>query len=234
MKLRAAAGIGVLAASLSLGGAPELRASDRWKSRLDRVENRLEAGDWKGALKGSVELRQKMVARLDDAAEVLPWAARTLVLQAIAEANLGRADDARWHWYSAQSYLDDLPELDLSGYGRAAELLSALSADDMPDEWVAPATAEDRGDRYREVEIREPVEPRYPRSLRRSAMEGKVSLEIVVDASGRARRPRILDAGLVPTMAFPILDAVQRWRFVAARRGDEPVAVLYRVRIDYR
>ena len=232
MKLRIATA-GVLAAALALGGAVELRASSKWQGRVERIERKLDAGDWKSVLEESAELRKKIVAKVDDAVELLPSAAKTLVLQAIAEANLGREDDARWHWYSAQSYLDDLPALDLAGHGRAAELLSALSVDDMPEEWNAPA-ASDQQERYREVKIREPVEPRYPRSLRRSSKEGKVSLEIVIDASGRARRPRILDAGLVPTMAFPVLDAVQRWQFDAARRGETPVAVLYQLRIDYR
>lgn len=233
MKLRIAQAA-VLAAALALGGAVELWASSKWQSRVERIERKLDAGDWKSVLEESTELRKKMVAKVDDAVELVPSAAKTLVLQAIAEANLGREDDARWHWYSAQSYLDDLPALDLTGHGRAAELLSALSVDDMPEEWKAPAASDQQEERYREVKIREPVEPRYPKSLRRSSKEGKVSLEIVIDPSGRARRPRILDAGLVPTMAFPILDAVQRWQFDAARRGDTPVAVLYQLRIDYR
>lgn len=229
-----AAAAGALVAFLLIGGAADVAAGGRWQGRLQRVEKELESGAWKDALEDSAKLREKMVAKVDDAVELLPWAAQTLVLQAIAEANLGRENDARWHWYAAQSYLDDLPQLDLSGYGRAAELLSSLSAEEMPAEWMSPAPSEEKKERYREVKIRQPVEPRFPKSLSRSAMEGKVSLEVVIDPSGRARRPRILDAGLVPTMAFPVLDALRQWQFEAARRGGEPVAVLYQLRIDYR
>lgn len=215
-------------------GIADFAAADKWQHRLRRLESKLDAADWKSALDESIELRRKVIARVSEAQRLLPVAAQTLALQAIAEINLGREADARWHWLAAQSYLDHLADLDLSAYGQASSLLAGLSAEEIEADWITPAPPEDAKDRYKEVKIRQPVEPVFPKALRKSAIEGKVAVEIVVDAQGRPRRPRVLDAGLVPTMAFPVLDALQRWQFKAASRDGEPIAVLYQIRIDYR
>ena len=183
----------------------------------------------------SKALRAKMIGRVGGASKLLPLAARTLVVQSVAEANLGRDDDARWHFYAAQSWIADLPRLDLDRYGRATDVLSA----DDSQRWTEPVVVDQSASYgepapYRQVSIRRAVQPEYPKSLLKSGMQGSVRVELVVDASGRPRRPRVLDAGLVPTMAFPALDALQHWRFEPASRGGEEIAVLYELRIDYR
>jgi protein TonB len=66
--------------------------------------------------------------------------------------------------------------------------------------------------------------PVYPASSRRLGEEGKVVLRVHVGPEGRAT-----DIELRNTSGFPRLDtaakeAVAQWRFVPARRGDEPIA----------
>ena len=65
--------------------------------------------------------------------------------------------------------------------------------------------------------------PVYPTFSRRNGEEGKVLLKVRVSAQGSA-----LDVTVSKSSGFPRLDtaaqeAVGRWRFIAARRGDEPV-----------
>lgn len=65
--------------------------------------------------------------------------------------------------------------------------------------------------------------PMYPPLSRRNGEEGKVLLKVRVSAQGAA-----LDVAISKSSGFPRLDAaasdaVARWRFVPARRGDEPV-----------
>lgn len=213
--------------------APGLAGEGRWSSKLERIESDLGSGEWKKALDRCATVRAKMLTDIERAPELARTAARALRLQAIAEANLGRDDAARWHWLAAQSFLG-APDLDLSEMGRAESILATASLDEMPQTWIAEPAAAEGSQRYRQVRIRRPVEPTFPRALRKSGKVGQVHLEIVVDPSGRARRPRVLDAGLVPTMAFPVLDALRLWQFDPGQRGSEPVAVLYELRIDYR
>ena len=65
--------------------------------------------------------------------------------------------------------------------------------------------------------------PVYPMLSRRNGEEGKVLLKVRVSAQGTA-----LDVAISKSSGFGRLDsaaaeAVARWRFVPARRGDEPV-----------
>ncbi len=65
--------------------------------------------------------------------------------------------------------------------------------------------------------------PVYPPLSRRQGEEGKVLLKVRVSAKGDA-----LDVALAKSSGFPRLDnaaidAVSRWRFVPAKRGDETV-----------
>lgn len=65
--------------------------------------------------------------------------------------------------------------------------------------------------------------PVYPAFSRRAGEEGKVLLKVRVSPQGTA-----LDVSLSKSSGFPRLDAaaqdaVSRWRFVPARRGDEAV-----------
>ncbi|HWQ94306.1 MAG TPA: energy transducer TonB [Gammaproteobacteria bacterium] len=66
--------------------------------------------------------------------------------------------------------------------------------------------------------------PPYPPLSRRLSEEGQVLLRVLVDEQGQARTVEV-DA----TSGFPRLDnaavqAVQRWRFLPAKRGEEPVS----------
>ena len=65
--------------------------------------------------------------------------------------------------------------------------------------------------------------PVYPMLARRNGEEGKVLLKVRVSAQGTA-----LDVAISKSSGFGRLDsaaadAVARWRFVPAKRGDEPV-----------
>lgn len=65
--------------------------------------------------------------------------------------------------------------------------------------------------------------PVYPAMARRNGEEGKVQLKVRVSAQGAA-----LDVAIAKSSGFARLDdaaadAVRRWRFVPARRGDETV-----------
>ncbi len=65
--------------------------------------------------------------------------------------------------------------------------------------------------------------PVYPAMSRRNGEEGKVLLKVRVSAEGSA-----LEVDLKQSSGFPRLDAaareaVARWRFVPARRGDEAI-----------
>ncbi len=210
-------------------------AAGGWEGRIRTLESRLDSHQWKEAVDQSVKVRAKLLKKFRDPGVTPTLIAKTLVVQAIAEANLGRDDDALWHWHAAQNYLAGLPAMDLSAYGRAAQILAGRALDDVPA--TRPAAAADPQRRRRRdhgVEIRRPVPPEYPKSLAKSGVEGAVVVKIIVGTGGRAHQPVVLDAGLVPAMAFPALEALKDWLFSPAERDGQPVAVYFELKIRYR
>jgi protein TonB len=65
--------------------------------------------------------------------------------------------------------------------------------------------------------------PAYPAISRRLGEEGKVVLRVHVDAAGLATEVVIKTPSGFPRLDNAARDVVSQWRFVPARRGNEPV-----------
>ncbi|MBK5915396.1 energy transducer TonB [Rhodocyclus purpureus] len=65
--------------------------------------------------------------------------------------------------------------------------------------------------------------PVYPAMARRMGEEGRVMLRVFVEASGRAGQVEVQGSSGSPRLDGAAQEAVWRWRFVPARRGDEAV-----------
>ena len=76
--------------------------------------------------------------------------------------------------------------------------------------------------------------PAYPPLSRRMNEEGRVLLRVMVDADGNPSALEIHTSSGFPRLDQAALDAVRRWKFVPARRGDEAVAGAVNVPIDFR
>lgn len=66
--------------------------------------------------------------------------------------------------------------------------------------------------------------PAYPRASRRRGEQGRVLLRVQVDAHGLPEQVEIHEGSGYARLDAAAREAVQRWRFVPARRGDEPIA----------
>jgi protein TonB len=78
------------------------------------------------------------------------------------------------------------------------------------------------------------VQPRYPASARRQGIQGTTLLRVFVASDGR-----VTDVGVERTAGHPELDdaaadAVRRWRFDPARRGDEAVGMWVLLPVEFR
>ena len=78
------------------------------------------------------------------------------------------------------------------------------------------------------------VHPRYPATARRLGIQGTTLLRVFVSTDGR-----VTDVGVERTAGHGDLDdaaadAVRRWRFEPARRGDEPVAMWVLLPVEFR
>lgn len=75
--------------------------------------------------------------------------------------------------------------------------------------------------------------PQYPPASRRMGEEGRVMLRVYVSAKGRAERVEIKTSSGFDRLDRAAMDAVQDWRFVPARRGDEVVAAWVLVPVSF-
>lgn len=75
--------------------------------------------------------------------------------------------------------------------------------------------------------------PHYPSASRRLREEGEVMLRVRVSAAGLAENVEIKHSSGFIRLDQAAVDAVTRWRFVPARRGDEAVAAWVQVPITF-
>lgn len=75
--------------------------------------------------------------------------------------------------------------------------------------------------------------PDYPHASRRLREEGKVLLRVRVSAAGHAESVEVKHTSGFPRLDQAAEEAVKRWRFVPARRGDEAVAAWVQVPITF-
>lgn len=78
------------------------------------------------------------------------------------------------------------------------------------------------------------VQPRYPATARRQGIQGSTMLRVFVASDGR-----VTDVAVERTAGHADLDeaaaeAVRRWRFEPARRGEEPVAMWVLLPVEFR
>ncbi|RQW28811.1 energy transducer TonB [Rhodobacteraceae bacterium CH30] len=76
--------------------------------------------------------------------------------------------------------------------------------------------------------------PSYPERSRARGEEGRVVLRVEVGADGRVRDIAVLHSSGFPRLDRAARDAVERWRFTPARRGNSAVADRVDVPIRFR
>ena len=76
--------------------------------------------------------------------------------------------------------------------------------------------------------------PVYPVLSRRRGEQGRVLLQVQVSAQGTAERVEVQTGSGHARLDAAALEAVRRWRFVPARRGDAAVAASVMVPIVFR
>ena len=78
------------------------------------------------------------------------------------------------------------------------------------------------------------VEPTYPSASRRAGEEGTVRLKVLVDEKGRPRDVTLANSSGFARLDQAAMDAVRKWRFVAATDGNNPIAAWTQVAITFR
>ncbi len=74
--------------------------------------------------------------------------------------------------------------------------------------------------------------PKYPRKAFDNRIEGKVIVQILINAKGEVEDPQIVES--VPGLDEAALKCVKKWRFKPAMKAGKPVATLANAPIMFR
>jgi periplasmic protein TonB len=78
------------------------------------------------------------------------------------------------------------------------------------------------------------VEPVYPATSRRLGEEGTVRLRVLVDQSGKPRDVNVMGSSGFSRLDAAAIEAVKRWKFVAATDGTKSITAWTQVAITFR
>ncbi len=124
---------------------------------------------------------------------------------------------------------EPMPELEI------AEVPAPPTEVAMPpsDSAIAAAPSE-TGATARQLKTTNRVEPAYPATSRRLGEEGTVRLRVLVDERGRPKDVDVVNSSGFDRLDQAAIDAVKRWRFVAATDGTRPISTWTQVAITFK
>lgn len=232
-----------------------------WTEQLNDIQKLLRQSNWEPARQGAQFLTESLaesgggtIADHRDHADELNGAmagpnpsgaelalAKASALRAIAEAELGRRDEARWHWYLAQNLSRSLRSMDLSSYGEAGAFLRQnLLVDAEPQhaglvDVLDPVRPEGTAQSAFKPPVRINVTyPRRPHDLRnRDRFSHVVFVQITVDATGQVNQPLVMDGGFYSGLIYRAFEALRTWKYQPATLHGNPIPFRYVVPVVF-
>jgi protein TonB len=77
-------------------------------------------------------------------------------------------------------------------------------------------------------------QPPYPDSAQQNGEQGTIAIDVLVRASGRPSRVRVVQSSGFPDLDDAALEGVLNWRFVPATRGGDAVKDWTTVKVVYQ
>lgn len=151
------------------------------RERYAEVEGLLRAGRWRGASQLTEKLWNESLGTPGNTMRDL---AAVMTLRALADAGLGRENQAVCRWQAAQHLDPDLYNADLSSYGTAGALLEKNRWGEEPSQ---------RFDGYVTPQARHKIE--IPKASRFLKLEGTLEIAAIRGRDGGLRQPLFLRAG---------------------------------------
>jgi periplasmic protein TonB len=78
------------------------------------------------------------------------------------------------------------------------------------------------------------IEPTYPSASRRAGEEGSVRLKVLVDERGRPQQVQVAQGSGFARLDSAAIEAVKKWRFVAATDGTKAVTAWTQVVVTFK
>lgn len=196
---------------------------------MAETESALKAEDYKEALRLANRTITEMVERLGPGEGSAELFGNALAHKALAHAGLGERAEAIWYWHTVVSLYPKIAELDMSSFGDPGRLLSEnIEFQGIPSP-VSPGDG--TIDPPKLVKRRK---PKFPHGAHYYGITGALVVEVIVNADGTIRSPRVVTPLAAPTLSYAALEAVRRWQFEPARVGARPIDVVFNLTVNYK
>jgi len=119
-------------------------------------------------------------------------------------------------------------------------LTAPVAETPMPESPTAPVASEPAAGAGpsipapQQLKVSRRVEPMYPSSARRSGEAGSVQLRILVNERGVPGEIQVIKSSGYSRLDAAAIDAVRRWRFVAATNGSQAISAWTQLAITFR
>jgi TonB family protein len=206
-------------------GTASAGTSGNWQTEINQNAATLHSGNYANSLKAADQILAAMVERLGAGGADDTMLASALTHKALANAGLGKINEALWYWYIAQEISPAIARTDLSTFGAPGEFLKRhpfTDSDASPTGRVTPAR------------VVKQVMPKFPLGASRFGVGGDLVVQVVIDKNGQPTLPRIVHALPAPTLSYVALEALKHWQFEPARQNGEPVPIVFDLTVHYK
>ena len=157
--------------------------------------------------------------------------------RALAEAGLGRPEDALWDWHVALNFDPSLASEDLGRFGDPGSLLAANPLREprptpLADGEAVSVHASPPG-KLTPPRVRQTTRPKFPFGTQFFGVRGRVVVETIITKDGQVIQPRVLEGLDKPTLVCSALEALRKWVIRPARLNGVPVAVYYALTVHF-
>jgi len=210
--------------ALLLSGLIGTASASDWRNEVNQSAATLRSGNYANSLKIADQVLSAMVDQLGAGGADDTMLATALTHKALANAGLGKINEALWYWYIAQEISPAVAKSDLSSFGAPGEFLKRhpFTEADSPSGRVTPAR------------IVKQVVPKFPPGASKFGIAGDLVVQIVIDKNGQPTLPRIVHALPAPTLSFVALEALKQWQFEPARQNGQPVPIVFDLTVHYK
>jgi len=193
-------------------------SAQNWRDELKWVDNDLQAQHYQHARKWSIKVINSMCDHLGTGPDAMYSLATAVAYRAMAEAGLGKEDDADWYSHVAFALYPKLADQDWSKYGEVGQWLTAKKhADDITVDDSAPVRLPTKRE-----------DPECPLSAVAGAYYQPVTVGAIVDEDGVPRCPRLVSQTSAPTLAYAAFESLKDFEFPAGP------PVKYQVTVNFR
>ena len=206
-------------------GTASAGTSGNWQTEINQSAATLHSGNYANSLKAADQILAAMVERLGAGGADDTMLATALTHKALANAGLGKINEALWYWYIAQEISPAIARTDLSTFGAPGEFLKRhpfADSDASPTGRVTPAR------------VVKQVMPKFPLGASRFGVGGDLVVQVVIDKNGQPTLPRIVHALPAPTLSYVALEALKHWQFEPARQNGEAVPIVFDLTVHYK